>query len=131
MQLGAFNHNAFVLGQAAMMVNEGFPSMIVESVKRNMDLEGMTAGILGMAFKGDCDDARASLSYKLRKLLLLECKSVICHDPYIEDPTFSNLTTLLDEADIVFIGACHSEYRELVFNQPVIDVFNFVQGGNT
>ena len=81
MQLGAFNHGSFVLGQAAMMINEGLPYLIVQDVKRAYPLADMTVGILGMAFKPNSDDPRSSLSYKLRKVLLVECKRVLCTDP--------------------------------------------------
>ncbi len=126
MQLAAFNHNGFVLGQAAMMVNEGLPRALVSSVGEHLDLSQMTAGILGMAFKGNCDDPRTSLSYKLHKVLTLECKKVLCSDPYIQDPTFVSQETVLQEADVVFIGACHSQYKDLVIEQPVCDVFDFL-----
>src|SRR5262249_28378590 len=72
MQLGAFNHGSFALGQAAMMVNEGLPYLVVQEIKKNYPLADMTVGILGMAFKPNSDDPRDSLSYKLRKVLLLE-----------------------------------------------------------
>src|SRR6516162_5175870 len=35
MQLGAFNHGSFVLGQAAMMINEGLPYLLVQDIKRS------------------------------------------------------------------------------------------------
>jgi UDP-N-acetyl-D-mannosaminuronic acid dehydrogenase len=127
MQLGAFNHNAFVIGQAAMMVNEGLPSAVVEAVKAQRDLSRLTAAILGMAFKGNCDDPRSSLAYKLRKVLTLECRRVLCTDPYIDDPTFVPLEQALAEADIVFVGACHGAYRDLVITQPLVDVFSFIR----
>jgi UDP-N-acetyl-D-mannosaminuronic acid dehydrogenase len=127
MQLGAFNHNTFVLGQAAMMVNEGMPRALVDHVKARMDLSRATAAILGMAFKGNCDDARDSLAYKLRKVLLLECRRVVCTDPHVRDPDLVPLETALRQADVVFLGACHDEYRDLVIEQPVVDVFHFLR----
>ncbi len=126
MQLAAFNHNTFAIGQAAMMVNEGLPSALVEAAKARYPLTDATAAILGMAFKGNCDDPRTSLAYKLRKVLTLECRQVLCTDPYIDDPSFVPLETALREADIVFLGACHDEYRDLAMHQPVIDVFDFL-----
>ena len=81
MQLGAFNHGSFVLGQAAMMINEGLPYLLVQDIKRAYPLADMTVGILGMAFKPNSDDPRSSLSYKLRKVLLLECKQRPLHRP--------------------------------------------------
>jgi len=126
MQLAGFNHNSFPIGQAAMMVNEGLPSALVERVKLSRDLSNDTAAILGMAFKGNCDDPRDSLSYKLRKVLTLSCREVLCTDPYIRDESFVSLDEALERADIVFIGACHSEYKRLRFKQPVVDVFDFL-----
>jgi UDP-N-acetyl-D-mannosaminuronic acid dehydrogenase len=127
MQLAAFNHNAFVIGQAAMMVNEGLPSILVETVKARYGLAGSTAAILGMAFKGNSDDPRDSLAYKLRKVLTLECRRVLCTDPHIPDPSFVSLETALEEADVVFLGACHDEYRDLIIEKPVVDVFHFLR----
>ncbi len=127
MQLGAFNHNSFALGQAAMMVNEGLPRAVVDLVKARRDLSRSTAAILGMAFKGDSDDPRSSLAYKLRKLLSLECEDVLCTDPYIVDDSFCSLEQALNRADVVFIGACHDEYRHLQIKQPLADVFDFVE----
>jgi UDP-N-acetyl-D-mannosaminuronic acid dehydrogenase len=126
MQLASFNHNAFIIGQAAMMVNEGLPSALVEKARAQCNLTDSTAAILGMAFKGNCDDPRDSLAYKLRKVLTLECRRVLCTDPYIEDPDFVPLETALREADIVFLGSCHDEYRDLVIKKPVVDVFRFL-----
>ena len=127
MQLAAFNHNAFAIGHAAMMINEGLPSTLVEMAKERHDLTHKTAAILGMAFKGNSDDERSSLAYKLRKVLTLECRRVLCTDPYIADPAFVPLETALKEADLVFIGACHDAYRDLVIDKPLIDVFGFVR----
>lgn len=126
MQLAGFNHNSFPLGQAAMMVNEGLPAALVDQVKLSRDLSRDTAAILGMAFKGNCDDHRDSLAYKLRKVLTLECREVLCSDPYIADPSFVPAEEAIARADVVFVGACHAEYRGLRFRQPVIDVFDFL-----
>ena len=38
-----------------------------------------------MAFKAESDDTRASLSYKLRKLLAWAGARVLCTDPYVDD----------------------------------------------
>jgi UDP-N-acetyl-D-mannosaminuronic acid dehydrogenase len=122
MQLGAFNHGSFVLGQAAMMINEGLPYLLVQDIKRKYPLADMTVGVLGMAFKPNNDDPRDSLSYKLRKILLLECKKVMCTDPYVTDADFSSLGDVMEKADLLIVGTPHDCYRELIFRQPVIDI---------
>ena len=86
MQLAAFTSDHFPLGQAAMQVNEGLPAYIVSALERRYGaLQGKTVGILGMAFKGESDDTRASLSYKLRKLLSWAGARVLATDPYVDD----------------------------------------------
>ena len=82
MQLSAFTADHFPLGQAAMQVNEGLPAFIVAALERRYGgLQGKTVGILGMAFKSESDDPRASLCYKLRKLLSWAGARVLCHRP--------------------------------------------------
>jgi UDP-N-acetyl-D-mannosaminuronic acid dehydrogenase len=122
MQLAAFNHGSFVLGQAAMMINEGLPYLLVQEVKRDYPLAEMTVGILGMAFKPNSDDPRSSLSYKLRKVLLLECRRVLCTDPCVPDPDLTPLDAVVDQADLLIVGVPHDCYRGRTFRQPVIDI---------
>jgi UDP-N-acetyl-D-mannosaminuronic acid dehydrogenase len=122
MQLGSFNHGSFVLGQAAMMINEGLPYLLVQDIKRSYPLNDMTVGILGMAFKPNSDDPRSSLSYKLRKVLLLECKRVLCTDPYVPGPELVPLDQVLQEADLLVVGTPHDCYKGKQYRQPVIDI---------
>jgi UDP-N-acetyl-D-mannosaminuronic acid dehydrogenase len=128
MQLGAFNHGSFVLGQAAMMINEGLPYLLVQDIKRAYPLADMTVGILGMAFKPESDDPRSSLSYKLRKVLLLECRRVLCTDPYVPDTGLTPLAEVLDTADLLIVGTPHSCYSGLTFRQPIVDVTGILTG---
>jgi UDP-N-acetyl-D-mannosaminuronic acid dehydrogenase len=122
MQLGAFNHGSFVLGQAAMMINEGLPYLLVQDLKAAYPLADLTVGILGMAFKPNSDDPRSSLSYKLRKVLLMECRQVLCTDPYVPDPELTPLAEVLERADLLVVGTPHDVYRNLQARQPIIDV---------
>ena len=122
MQLGSFNHGSFVLGQAAMMINEGLPYLLVQDLKSVYPLSDMTVGILGMAFKPNSDDPRSSLSYKLRKVLLLECRKVLCTDPYVPDASLNPLEEVLEQADLLIVGTPHDCYRSLTYRQPVIDI---------
>ncbi|MFC6018123.1 nucleotide sugar dehydrogenase [Plantactinospora solaniradicis] len=123
MQLAAFNRNNFVLGHAAMLINEGLPSYLVSRMRARFDLVGSRVGILGMAFKGDSDDPRESLAYKLRKLLLPMAKAVLCADPHVPDDRLVSLDRTLAESDLLVIGAPHREYAGLVTEKPVIDIW--------
>ncbi|MBV8135016.1 MAG: nucleotide sugar dehydrogenase [Deltaproteobacteria bacterium] len=126
MQLSAFTRNNFLLGHAAMLVNEGMPQAIVNRMrKRYEDLSTYTVGILGMAFKGDVDDARDSLSHKLKSLLELEARNVLCSDPYVREPGLVDARILIEKSDIIVIGAPHSVYRTLdLSDKPLIDMWN-------
>jgi UDP-N-acetyl-D-mannosaminuronic acid dehydrogenase len=125
MQLAAFNNNNFTLGHASMMINEGLPLYIVARIERRFDLSRMCVGLLGMAFKAESDDARSSLSYKLRRLLRIKAERVLCTDPYVEDdPQLRPLDEVLEKANLLVIGAPHRVYADLDVDVPVIDIWN-------
>lgn len=131
MQLSAFTSDHFPMGQAAMQVNEGLPAYIVSALERRYGgLQGKTVGILGMAFKAESDDTRASLSYKLRKLLGWAGARVVCTDPYVVDDRLTTLECVLQESDVLILGAPHKPYRNLhVGGKDVVDVWGALGGG--
>ena len=130
MQLAAFNNNGFTLGHASMMINEGLPLYLVSSMEHHYDLAEMTVGILGMAFKAESDDIRASLSYKLKRILRFKTREVLCADPYVrDDPDLVDLDTVLERADLLVIGAPHARYAELKYTVPVVDIWNLLGQG--
>jgi UDP-N-acetyl-D-mannosaminuronic acid dehydrogenase len=130
MQLAAFNNNNFVLGHASMLVNEGLPLYVVARLEKTYDLRSMTVGILGMAFKAESDDIRSSLSYKLRRLLMFKAGQVVCHDPYVTvDNSLLPLHAVLEQSDLLIIGAPHASYRSLSLSKPVVDIWNLLGRG--
>ena len=131
MQLAAATNNTFALGHAAMLINEGLPNFVVRHLKGHHDLSTKRVGLLGMAFKGDSDDPRESLSYKLRKVLEYEAAEVLCTDVHIKDPSFYPLDEVLERSDILVIGAPHREYRglDLPGGKPVVDIWNIYGKG--
>jgi len=124
MQLAAFNNNNFVLGHAAMLVNEGLPLYIVSRLEARHPLLEMKVGILGMAFKSESDDVRSSLSYKLRRILRFKAADVLCHDPYVRgDETLRPLDEVLRESDLLILAAPHRCYDDLETDLPVVDIW--------
>jgi UDP-N-acetyl-D-mannosaminuronic acid dehydrogenase len=130
MQLAAFNDNNFALGHAAMLVNEGLPLYLVTQMEKKYDLANMTVGILGMAFKADSDDARSSLSYKLRRVLDFRARDVLTTDPHVTtDSRLVPLETVLADSDLLVLATPHRAYRGIEPAVPVIDVWNFFGQG--
>lgn len=128
MQLASFSNNTFFLGHAAMLINEGLPNFIVQRLKEKYPLKDKVVGILGMAFKGDSDDHRESLSYKLKKILEIESKEVLCTDPFVKDHTLVCVDEVLNNSDILILGAPHSLYKDLEIDcslKVLVDVWNF------
>jgi UDP-N-acetyl-D-mannosaminuronic acid dehydrogenase len=129
MQLAAFSPDHFPMGQAAMLTNEGLPGYLTDVLDRRLPLAGRTVGILGMAFKGESDDPRTSLSYKLRKLAAFKGARVMCTDPYLADADFLPLDKVLAEADVIVIAAPHRAYRDLDLGErEVVDVWGITAG---
>jgi UDP-N-acetyl-D-mannosaminuronic acid dehydrogenase len=129
MQLAAFNNNNFVLGHAAMLINEGLPLYVVSRLEERFDIAELTVGILGMAFKGGSDDIRESLAYKLRKILSMKAHDVLCTDPYVQDSRLVPLDEVLQRADLLIIAAPHPEYRGLTTDKPVADMWGITAAG--
>ncbi|HEY9288507.1 MAG TPA: nucleotide sugar dehydrogenase [Candidatus Dormibacteraeota bacterium] len=130
MQLAAFSPDHFPMGHSAMLINEGLPSYIIDMLDHREPLAGRTVGILGMAFKGESDDPRSSLSYKLKKLAGFKGASVICTDPYVSDPELKTLDEVIDQADLLIIGAPHKAYKQLPLKgRHVVDIWGILGNG--
>ncbi len=127
MQLASFYRNQFGLGFQAMLVNEGMPQFIVDKLAATYNLEEMTVGLLGMAFKAESDDPRFSLSYKLKKILMFRAKAVLTTDPYVSsDPALLPLDEVVRRSDILILCAPHHAYRSLnPGHKVIVDVWNF------
>ena len=130
MQLAAFNNNNFPLGQASVQINEGLPLYLTARMAARYDLSSMTVGILGMAFKGESDDNRSSLSYKLKRILGVRAAGVLTADPYVtNDGDLWPLEDVLARSDLIVIGAPHKMYADMDIPQPVVDIWNLRGGG--
>jgi UDP-N-acetyl-D-mannosaminuronic acid dehydrogenase len=130
MQLAAFNNNNFTLGHTAMTINEGLPLYVVHRLEQRFALQEMTVGILGMAFKGESDDIRSSLSYKLKRILEFKADKVLCADPYVTtDPNLLPQEEVITRSGLLVIAAPHKRYRDLVTDKPVADIWNILGNG--
>jgi UDP-N-acetyl-D-mannosaminuronic acid dehydrogenase len=132
MQLTAFARNEFSLGNAAMLVNEGLPLHVVDDLRRRYDLGRMTVGLLGMAFKSEIDDVRASLSYKFKKVLNGYAREVLTTDPFVTaDPDLLPFEDVAARSDILILCTPHGIYRTAdLKGKPVIDVWGMLENAS-
>jgi len=131
MQLSAFSNNTFAIGNSAMMINEGLPLYLVERLSRKYDLSSTKVGILGMAFKGESDDNRSSLAYKLKRILRFKVEQVLTCDPYVvSDKELLSQDYVLENSDLLIIAAPHLRYKDLITDKPIVDIWNLLGNGS-
>jgi UDP-N-acetyl-D-mannosaminuronic acid dehydrogenase len=132
MQLAAYARNQFGLGHAAMQVNEGLVLQLVDDLRRAYDISTMTIGLLGMAFKAEIDDTRASLSYKLKHALEMCARKVLTTDPFVTtDANILPFDEVVARSDILILCTPHSVYAEAdLKGKPVVDVWGFLKNAN-
>ena len=125
LQLSYHFANRFSLGNTSLQVNEGLPLYIARSLNERYELKKMSVAVLGMAFKGESDDIRSSLSYKLKKVLMGMAKEVITSDPYVmSDVELVPLVDAINRADLIIIATPHKIYSNLETKKPIFDIWN-------
>ncbi|MDD5054957.1 MAG: nucleotide sugar dehydrogenase [Candidatus Peribacteraceae bacterium] len=128
MQLSAAFRNQFFIGHAAMMINEGLPAFVIDHLLRETggSIHGKTVAILGMAFKGNIDDVRDSLSFKVAKFLRFHGATVLTSDEFAKRPELIPAADAVNKAEIIIIGVPHSAYKSLVIpkEKKVVDLWN-------
>ena len=102
-------------------INESVPLFLIQEVEKRISLKGKKAVILGVAFKGEIDDVRDSLSFKLRKTLLRHQAKVFLHDPYVKRYTnqliIADINIALKNADVVIVATNHNVYKSITLEQ--------------
>jgi len=114
---------------AAWKVNENLPGYLIHKAKKIKPIKGAKCVVLGLSFKANIDDDRASLSHKIRKIMSREMGDVVTHDVYIDN---KNLEETLKDAEFLVIATAHNEYKKPLdyyrkFVKPdcvVIDIWN-------
>ena len=126
-QLNYYYNNNFELGKSALQVNENLPDFMVFQLEKNFDLKNLTIGILGMTFKGNVDDFRDSLSFKLLEILQKVAKEVICSDALLQKEYFVSENQILEDSDVIIIATPHDQYRAIITEKPIIDIWRITQ----
>ena len=128
MQLKHFTKSNFELGSAAMKINERIPNIIIEKLKKIKNYKKKKIGVLGLAFKGETDDIRDSLSITLlNKLKKLKLK-ILQSDEYFKNKNNVSRTELITKSNIIIIGAPHNAYKKMNISKQkkIIDIWNII-----
>ena len=126
LQLSAFSSNNFFLGHAAMLVNEGLPNFILTQFARGLgEAHGCDSGD---GVQGRLGRQSSSLSYKLKKLLQVEARKVLCTDPFIVRSTVCFAWRRRGAVGCNHPWAPHSAYRDLEFpaGKKVVDMWGIL-----
>ena len=128
MQLSSFYNKNFSLGHAAMNVNEGMPKFIYDDLRKKYNLKGKKIGLLGLTFKGDCDDTRDSLAIKLLKFLQKKKLKVLYSDEFFKLNGSIEKEELIRKSDIIIISTPHSVYKKVKIpnNKILIDIWGHI-----
>lgn len=89
-----------------------------EALKRKgISIDGSKIAILGLAYKGNTDDMRATPAEPIIKSLMHRKAEVSSHDPYVKQDFGGAVSSKIEEAvegaDAIVVLADHDEYREL------------------
>jgi UDP-N-acetyl-D-mannosaminuronic acid dehydrogenase len=122
-QLDYYYDGNFKLGKSVLEINENFPDFLISKLMEKIDISDKTIGILGMTFKGGIDDFRDSLSFRLKRILESKAGQVLCSDTHLQKSYFVGTDNLIEQSDIIIIASPHNEYKKIITNKPVIDIW--------
>jgi UDP-N-acetyl-D-mannosaminuronic acid dehydrogenase len=108
-----------------MNVNESMPKFIYDDMKKNFKIKNKTIGLLGLTFKGDCDDTRDSLALKLLKYLKRKKMKILFSDEFCKFKGIIKKEELVKKSDIIIISTPHSAYKKIKIskNKKIIDIW--------
>ena len=122
-QLDYYYDGNFKLGKSVLEINENFPDFLISKLIEKIDISDKTIGILGMTFKGGVDDFRDSLSFRLKRILESKARRVLCSDSQLQKDYFVGTESLVEQSDVIIVATTHNEYKKLITDKPVIDIW--------
>lgn len=130
--------------------NEGMPNHVTKLImdalrEAGKTIRGSTIGILGVAYKGNVDDARETPAEPLIRILKEKGSDVYAHDPLVSDNQIEDLGAKSVKMEKVFGFDCvvlitdHEEFKEItpdmiknkifVCNRPILNPIDFKKCG--
>lgn len=114
-----FDHDFLIL---ARKINESMPLYAVEMLegllrKKNRQMDGVSVGVLGLAYKGNVDDTRESPSWEVIRLLKEKGAKVEVFDPHvIGQSTVKNIDELFKKVEALILVTDHREFKNMNYS---------------
>ncbi len=102
--------------RVARELNDGVPQLVADwAVDLVRDVARPKIALLGLAYKGDVDDARESPAVRVRDLLVARVGAkVVTHDPHVGDHRdVAALHRCVDGAHLIVLLTPHTAYQHL------------------
>ena len=119
----------------AREINNFMPVHVVKLARELLGgIDNPTITLLGLAYKGNVDDARESPAFKIRKIAESEGLNVKVYDPLVKDypDNYSSLGDAAKDSDCLVLITDHDVFKEidptslLVSNKNLIDTRNIL-----
>jgi UDP-N-acetyl-D-glucosamine dehydrogenase len=100
--------------QLSRNTNNKMPKFAINLLKKFVPINKTKIAVLGVAYKGNIEDARESPFFEIKKLLEEENAAFEVFDPYCKnDSTINDLNEILDLCDSIILITDHHEFRKL------------------
>ncbi len=110
-----------ILIQQTRHINDTMANFILSKIKKYLDgkLFNKKISLLGVAYKGNVDDARETPTTRFVNLLLKNKANIKLHDPHVKEYVYKKYFSSLESSlnsEVVIIITDHKEYEILDFN---------------
>jgi len=125
--------------ESVLAANDAQPTKMAALIDRLHAVRGKRIGVLGVTFKGETDDLRATMVAPLVAELQRLGAEVAIADPYAKSEEVTKLfgiplqneDELIAHADLLVIGADHKRYKERTYNKPLFDAKHSLRGARS
>ncbi len=100
----------------AREINNSMPNYVLQIVEDLLEgISNPTITVLGVAYKGDVDDTRATPALKFIKLAENEGYKVKVHDPYVKEFEYEilNLDEAVKDSDCIVLITDHTPFKQI------------------